>query len=235
MMKLFQNFLVFCVWISVALDAFGVELGPRQGAGEIQQTVEQFLHVQSAGIPGEISISIGTIDPHLYLTRCPGLEAFLPSGNKAWGKTNVGVRCNEPSRWTIYVPATVHVFGDYVATVTTVMQGQVVGEHDVAIVRGDLTMLPAGVITDLSHAIGYTTVRSLPSGMPIRLDSLRIQQAVQQGQIVRLISSGEGFRVSTEARALANAMDGQMVQAKTAGGQIVSGVAKIGGMLEVNY
>jgi flagella basal body P-ring formation protein FlgA len=41
--------------------------------------------------------------------------------------------------------------------------------------------------------------------------------------------------VSAEGRALGNAMEGQMVQAKTAGGQIVSGVAKMGGTLEVNY
>jgi flagella basal body P-ring formation protein FlgA len=30
-------------------------------------------------------------------------------------------------------------------------------------------------------------------------------------------------------------MDGQLVQAKTAGGQIVSGIAKMGGTLEVTY
>jgi flagella basal body P-ring formation protein FlgA len=235
MMKLFQKLMLCWIGFWFALDAFAAELGPRQGAAEIEQVVEQFLHIQSAGIPGEINISVGTLDSHLYLTKCTGLEPFLPAGNKAWGKTNVGVRCNAPVHWTVYIPATIHVFGDYVATIAALMQGQVIGEHDVAIVRGDLTMLPTGVITDLSHAIGFSTVRSLPPGMPIRLDSIRIQQAVQQGQIVRLISSGAGFRVSAEARALANGMDGQVVQAKTADGQIVSGVAKIGGTLEVQY
>ncbi|MDR3482738.1 MAG: flagellar basal body P-ring formation chaperone FlgA [Burkholderiaceae bacterium] len=223
------------VWLALAGAARATELAPRQDAGAMRIAVEQFLLIQSGGIPGEISISVGNVDAHLYLPSCPTLEPFLPSGNKAWGKTTVGVRCSEPSHWTVYIPATIHVVGDYVAAIAPLVQGQVIGEHDVAVVRGDLTTLPAGVITDLSHAIGYSAARSLPAGVPLRLDSLRIQQAVQQGQIVRLISSGEGFRVSAEGRALANAMDGQLVQAKTAGGQIVSGIAKMGGTLEVTY
>jgi flagella basal body P-ring formation protein FlgA len=211
------------------------ELGPRQDANAIHKAVEQFLQVQSAGIPGEISISVGNIDPHLYLVSCPALEVFLPTGDKAWGKTTVGVRCPEPAHWTIYVPATVHVIGDYIAAMAPLVQGQVISERDVAPVRGDLTLLPAGVITDLSHAIGFTVARSLPAGMPLRLDSIRIQQAIQQGQIVRLVSSGDGFKVSAEGRAIANAMEGQVAQAKAANGQLISGIAHMGGTLEVSF
>ena len=234
-MKMLKISVHLLVWLALAGVARATELAPRQDAGAMRIAAEQFLRIQSGGIPGEISITVGNVDAHLYLPNCPALEPFLPSGNKAWGKTTVGVRCSEPSHWTVYIPATVHVVGDYVAAIAPLVQGQVIGEHDVAVVRGDLTTLPAGVITDLSHAIGYSAARSLPAGVPLRLDSLRIQQAVQQGQIVRLISSGEGFRVSAEGRALANAMDGQLVQAKTAGGQIVSGIAKMGGTLEVAY
>jgi len=227
----FATTLVF----SLTSPAYAAELSPRQDAGAIRTAVEQFLQVQSSGIPGEISISVGNVDPHLYLASCPALEVFLPAGDKAWGKTTVGVRCLEPAHWTIYVPATVHVTGDYIAAVAPLVQGQVITERDIAPVRGDLTLLPAGVITDLSHAIGYTAARSLPAGMPLRLDSLRIQQAIQQGQIVRLVSSGDGFKVSAEGRAIANAMDGQIAQAKAANGQIISGVARMGGTLEVSY
>lgn len=230
---LLSSLALACAWQEDT--ARSAELAPRQDAKAISKAVEQFLHVQSAGIPGEISISVGTIDPHLYLASCPALEVFLPSGDKAWGKTTVGVRCPEPAHWTVYIPATVHVIGDYVAAVAPLVQGQIISEHDVAPVRGDLTSLPAGVITDLSQAIGFTAARSLPAGMPLRLDSIRIQQAIQAGQIVRLVSGGDGFKVSAEGRALANAMEGQVVQAKALNGQIVSGVAKMGGTLEVSY
>jgi flagella basal body P-ring formation protein FlgA len=235
MMKLFIQSALFIFWLSLTAGAYAEELGPRQDAGAMRKAVEQFLRIQSAGLPGEVSIVVGPVDPHLFLARCPGPEIFLPNGNRAWGKTTVGMRCTEPAHWTVYISATVHVVGDYVAAVTSVAQGQVIGPHDVAIVHGDLTTLPFGVITDLSQAVGLTASRSLPPGIPLRQDSLRIPQAIQQGQIVRLVSSGEGFRVSAEGRALSNASVGQVIQAKTASGQIVSGVAKMGGTLEINY
>jgi len=49
------------------------------------------------------------------------------------------------------------------------------------------------------------------------------------------VSSGPGFRVSAEARALNSAAEGQIAQARTASGQVVSGVAKAGGVVEVAY
>jgi flagella basal body P-ring formation protein FlgA len=76
---------------------------------------------------------------------------------------------------------------------------------------------------------------SLPSGVPLRQDVLRSQQAVQQGQMIKLISAGPGFRVSAEARALNNATEGQVAQARTASGQVVSGIAKAGGVVEITY
>jgi flagella basal body P-ring formation protein FlgA len=133
------------------------------------------------------------------------------------------------------VSALVHVNGDYVAAVTPLVQGQQITDHDVAIVHGDLTSLPSGIVTDLSQAIGFTVARSVPAGMPVRQDALRSQQVVISGQVVHLVSGGEGFRVSADGRALTNASDGQIVQARTAGGQIVSGIAKMGGTIEVNY
>jgi len=219
----------------VCFAAAAPTAAPRQDDETIRRLVEQFLQVQALGLPGEIGITVGQIDPRLYLASCASPEAFLPGGNKAWGKTTVGVRCPEPTRWTVYISATVHVTGDYVAAVGALAQGQIVGQHDVAMVHGDLTTLPPGVATELSQVVGLTVARSVPAGLPVRQESLRNQLAIQQGQVVRLISSGEGFRVSAEGRALTNASDGQLAQAKTAGGQVVSGVARTGGNLEVSY
>lgn len=209
------------------------EPAPRQQHAALRHTVEQFLHTQAAGLPGNASITIGAIDQRLNLPACAAPEAFFPSGSRAWGKTTVGVRCTAPNPWTIYISATVRVHGEYLVTATPLAQGKSISANDVAKIKGDLTTLPAGVITDASQVLGRTLSTSLPAGVPLRQDSLRAQQAIQQGQTVRVTSTGPGFQVSAEARALNNANEGQVAQARTASGQVVSGVARIGGIIEV--
>ena len=208
---------------------------PRQDISTIRQTVEQFLRIQTAGLPGQVNITVGNVDARTNLTQCVAPEAFIPNGGRLWGKTTVGVRCTTPSPWTIYVAATVQVIGEYITTTAPLAQGQMVGANDIAKVKGDLTTLPPGIITDPSQAVGRTLALSLPSGAPLRSDSLRAQPAVQQGQSVRVVSSGPGFRVTAEARALNNATEGQIAQVRTASGQVISGIAKAGGIVEVTY
>ena len=129
---------------------------PRQDLAQLKKTAEQFLLTQANGLPGEVRVTVGAIDPRLKLPACPVPEAFLPPSSKAWGKTTVGVRCNVPSTWTIYVSAQVRVHGEYIAAAAPLAQGQNIGPGDIAKVKGDLTNLPSGVITDASQAIGRT-------------------------------------------------------------------------------
>jgi flagella basal body P-ring formation protein FlgA len=114
-------------------------------------------------------------------------------------------------------------------------QGQSIDARDIATVKGDLTRLPAGVITDAAQAIGHVVATSVALGSPLREDALHNQQAIKQGQAVRLILNGSGFTVSSEARALNNANEGQLTKVRTPTGRVVSGIAKLGGVVELAY
>ncbi len=208
---------------------------PRQDPAALRVNVEQFLQRQTAGLPGEVKIEIGQVDARMNLPACLQPEPFLAHGSRVWGKTSVGVRCTAPSPWTIYVTANVHVFADYLVAAAPMAQGQTITNNDFTRMRGDLSILPAGVITDPSMAIGRTTMSSLQLGAPLRQDTLRAQAAVQMGQTIRLMSAGAGFKVTTEARALGNGTEGQTVQARTPAGLVISGIAKAGGIVEVAY
>ena len=106
---------------------------------------------------------------------------------------------------------------------------------DFTVNTGDLTQLPPSVVTDMAQALGKTLGGPLAPGQPLRADALRILPAIVQGQTVRLISQGQGFRVSAEGKALANAGVGQLAQIRTSSGQTVSGVARADGTVHVTF
>jgi flagella basal body P-ring formation protein FlgA len=45
--------------------------------------------------------------------------------------------------------------------------------------------------------------------------------------------NGRGFSISSEGRALNNASAGQVVQVRTASGQVVSGIARQDGLVDI--
>lgn len=209
--------------------------GLRQDPAVLRQVAEQFLHAQSRGLPGQVSISVNKPDPRLDLAACAAPQAFMPTGSRVWGKTTVGIRCTVPTPWTVYIQAKITVVADYIVAAAPLAQGQIVSASDLATMQGDLTTLPPGIITDAAQAIGRTAILSLQAGTALRQDSLRSPLAVQQGQTVRLVSVGPGFQVSSEGQALTSAGEGQLVQARTQAGQMIRGIAKAGGVIEVSY
>lgn len=207
----------------------------RQDLAALRSVVEQYLQAQSAGLPGQVSITVGALDQRMSLAACAAPEAFQQPGARAFGKTTVGLRCAAPTPWTIYVQAQVSVLAEYVAAAVPLAQGQPIDASQLVMVKGDLGSLPNGVLTDMAQAIGRTSSMSIAAGAPLRADIVKSRPVIQQGQSVRVVSGGANFKVSTEARAIGSAAEGQVVQARTAGGTIISGVARAGGLVEVVF
>lgn len=226
---------LFFAWIALPAGESGAQAPATQGASAIQRSVDGFLRAQTTGLPGTVRYTVGAIDPRVALPACPSLESFLPPGARLWGATTVGVRCNGSTPWTIYVTAEISVTGNYLVTTRTLAPGQPLTPADFAPQTGDLTQLPAGVLTSAEQAIGKIPTAALAPGQPLRQDLLRAPLVVQQGQSVKLLSSGNGFKVSAEGRALNNAQDGQITQVRTLSGQTVSGVARAGGTVDITF
>jgi flagella basal body P-ring formation protein FlgA len=210
-------------------------LTTKQSLASIKTKITEFLETQTIGYPGKVSVRAGAIDPNLKLAQCPDMQVFMPTGSRAWGKTSVGVRCNAPNTWTIYVQATVNVIAQYLVASSPLAQGQTVTEQDMMFESGDLTQLPAGVFTEQSQAIGRTVNISMNAGTVLRQELLRVAPVVQQGQTVMVTSKGKGFSVSAEGLSMAKANEGQVVQVKVASGQMVTGIARNGGQVEVGF
>jgi len=206
----------------------------KQDLNVIKVKVEEFLATQTIGYPGKVTVSATPVDKNLKLAACPQMQVFLPPGSRVWGKTNIGVSCEMPV-WKIYLQANISVMSQYLTAAAPLTQGRVVTSQDLMYQSGDLAQLPSGIFTDPEQVIGRTVNVSLQAGTVLRQEMLKMSPVVLQGQKVVLNSIGDGFQVSAEGQALTNAGEGQVVQVKVASGQVISGIARNGGQIEVRF
>ncbi|CAB3724547.1 flagellar basal body P-ring formation chaperone FlgA [Achromobacter piechaudii] len=203
-----------------------------QPSEAIVSTAHDYLVEQLAALPGQPSV---TIDPPRVerLAPCDAMSPFMPSGMKLRSRMTVGVRCNAPKPWTTYVQATVSVPGYYYVASRMISAGQALTPDDLAPRDGDLVSLPPGAITDPQAVVGMSAAFRINAGQPVRSSSLRNAQSVMRGANVRINARGNGFVVSSEGQALDNAAPGAVVQVRTASGQVVSGVVRNAGLVEI--
>ncbi|MGI4985154.1 MAG: flagellar basal body P-ring formation chaperone FlgA [Janthinobacterium lividum] len=217
--------------------AAGAEAGgPLAEGGQnfelVKDAALSFLVQQTEGLPGKVTISLVSAAPR-GLTRCGALEPFVPPGVRLWGRAMVGVRCNGERPWTIYLQARIAVIGDYFVAARTLNVGDTIGPQDLEPRHGDLTMLPATLVTNPSQVVGAVASNAVTAGFPLRSDMVHAALTIRYGQQVRVVARGPGFAVSSEGSALANAAVGQPVRVRTATGSIISGIAQPDTTVEV--
>lgn len=206
-----------------------------QSRESIQAAAEAFAQQKTATIDGEIYITSTAPDARVKVGKCDHLETSLPSGNRLWGRASIKVSCTSPVKWAIHVPVMVKVTGKALVTTRAIGSGQVIDAQDVEVQMIDLTPFPVGVYSQPDQAVGKTTSASIPAGNPVRPEVLRAPLAVRQGQQVIVVAKGENFKVTSEGLAMGNALLGQVVAVKTKSGQVVKGIAKGDGTVEVSF
>nr|WP_242538438.1 flagellar basal body P-ring formation chaperone FlgA [Trinickia acidisoli] len=204
----------------------------QEDSEAIRHAALAYLQQQTIGLPGKISITVAPTFPR-GLAACTTLEPFMPTGARLWGTTSVGVRCAGAKPWTLYLRARIAIDATYYLAARQIEPGTVVTAQDLLARDGDLSNLPRAIITDPSQAIGSTALARISAGMPLRQDLLKSASAVAIGQTVRVIAQGQGFTISSEGSVMNNAAPGQEVRVRLAGGQIISGIVRDAGTVQV--
>lgn len=199
----------------------------------MRKAITGYLEQQATTLPGPARFEIGAIKTDTIAAGCRRMVVGTPSGARPWGRSHVQVKCSEGANWSLFVPVEIHVDAEYVVSARPLRAGQLLSEADLTTRRGDLAELPATVVTDPRQALGQIANAALPADRPLRSDALRKPVVLRQGQSARVVSAGSSFQVSSEGKAMGNAVAGQVVQMRMASGQIVSGVAQADGSVRV--
>jgi flagella basal body P-ring formation protein FlgA len=200
----------------------------------LQRWAHDEATARAPSVPGRVEVVVDGASLQRLAPPCTRPQPFLPAGARLWGRTRLGLRCESPS-WSAVVPATVRLFGPALVATRPLSSAQPLSAEDFNVVELEWTREPQGVVTDPSQLDGRILARSLSVGQPVPLVALRIPQAVQQGDPVKLVGHGQGFAVSAAAVALSGAADGQSVRVRTESGRILSGTARTGRVVEVTF
>ncbi len=217
-----------------ASAAAGAQVAPAE---TVQQFVQREASVAAASLGGDVrlEVAVGSLASGLQLAPCARVEPFLPSGVRLWGRSHVGVRCVEGASWQVLLPVTVRVFGPALVAARPLAALQPVNADDLVTAEVEWTREPQGVATDLGQIAGRVLARPVAAGQPLPLASLRAALVISQGDPVRVLGQGRGFTIQTDAVAMAAAQDGQLVRVRTDSGRILSGIARPGRTVEVQF
>lgn len=212
---------------------FAQQSSQLQSITGIQSAVKDYIYQSTADLSGEVNVKVGKIDRRISLPKCAQIEPFTPTGSRLWGRTSIGVRCTQPTQWTIYVKADIQVMANVLHIAHPLTQNQPLTINDVIPKKVDITKMQKGIFTDPNQVIGKIPKVNISTGQPIMQHMLREPYVILRGQNVTLQVKGRGFSVNSDGQALTDAAEGQVVQVRNHAKRIISGIARHNGIVEV--
>ena len=207
----------------------------RADASWLEQARAFATNSAGSGAALRVDVQLGTLDARLRLAPCEQIEPFLPPGTRLWGRSRIGLRClRGPTRWNVYLPLTVKVFGPALVATRALSAGSVIGPNDLAQAEVDLAEDPSNALRQAELVVGRTLARPLDAGRSLRQAHLQPRQWFAAGETVQVLAQGSGFAVSGEAMAITAGIEGQPARVRTERGRVISGTPVGERRLEVN-
>ncbi len=192
-----------------------------------QQTLPHGADGGAQGAPKQawrVEVVLGQLDPRLKLAPCDQVRAYMPAGVQMWGKTRVGLRCEQGAvRWNVFWPVTVKVWGQALVAAVPLRPGNVINLADLNIAEVDLAAQASPAVVSAAEVVGRAASRNIEPGQSLRQEDIKARRWFAAGDLVRLTVRGEGFQVASEGTALTPGDEGRCAKIRTDSGRVVCG------------
>ncbi len=218
-------------WLAAAATATAAQGLPALQAlppGALDEALALARHAAQTQAPPQARVhaEAGTPDPRLRLQPCARAQAFLAAGSPLWGRTRVGLRCEQGAvAWTFYLPVQVRVSAPAVLTRVALPAGARLDATQLQVAEVDWAAATQRPFVEAAELEGRVLTRPVEAGHALRGPDLQVRQWFAAGDPVRVVASGGGFSVSAEGQALSAGLEGQPVRVRTEGGRVVVGRA----------
>lgn len=188
---------------------------------------------QAAG-PLRPELVVGKLDARLRLTPCLRIEPYLPPGTRMWGRTRVGLRCQEGAvRWNVFLPITIKAWGPAWVLKRPIPAGTALVAEDAELAEIDWADQASAVLATPDRWVGQQAAYALQPGLTLRQNMVRPIPAFAPGAQVRVHSRSGSLQVVVVGEALAAGVPGQVVRVRLGGGKVVSGTVREDSTVEV--
>jgi flagella basal body P-ring formation protein FlgA len=175
-------------------------------------------------LPVRVEVVPGQLDPRLNLAPCQKVDVFMPAGQRAWGRTRIGLKCLQgPVPWSVTLPLTVRLWAPALVAAGPLPAGTLLSEMHLRMSEVDWAERDSPVLFLETAAIGRTLATALSPGAPVRQEHLRKRQWFDAGDTVRVHAVGPGFTIQGEGVAITPGVEGQSARIRTESGRTITG------------
>jgi flagella basal body P-ring formation protein FlgA len=178
----------------------------------IIETAKLYLRATLVRNSEAATVKITPLDHRLKLRQCDQpLEAFSPPGGVKLGRTSVGVRCQAPAPWSIYVSANVGIEAPVVVAVRALPRGQAITLRDLKIEVQDTSHLLRGYFETTDEVVGKTLKRTLRRGQVVTPSMLVVRKTVKRGDPVTILAGAGTIQVRMQGKAMKQGNPGDLI------------------------
>tara|TARA_R110001583_G_scaffold177418_2_gene332611 strand:- start:111029 stop:111733 length:705 start_codon:yes stop_codon:yes gene_type:complete len=218
------------------LVSFGLSADTLHALDRIEQVAYEYALKQTQASYDNPQIVMDSLDNRLRLQACDvALDAFSTNGIVGLGNQTIGVKCNSPVAWTVYVPVKVKVLKLVVVASRPLSSNQLITQSDIKLQQLDISSLQHGYLNSTQLVIGQQLKYSVSMGSVIKPNSLNAQKIVHRGEQIMLVSMAGQMEVRMSGTALDDGTLGERVKVKNSTSKrIVEGVVDAPGIVNVS-
>jgi flagella basal body P-ring formation protein FlgA len=221
--------------LSVAFLTQPLRAESLQSLSEIEQSAFVFAASEAQTNYVNPQIIVESLDKRLRLQHCDApLQAFSNSSANTLGNRTVGVRCNAPTEWTVYVPIRVKVMREVVVAARTLAANKTLTKADLKLQLMDIADLRQGFLASPAQALGKQLKYPIAIGTVLPTRGLKQVKVVRRGEQITLVASAGSMEVRMHGTAMADASVGEKVKVKNSSSKrVVEGVVEAPGIVKV--
>ncbi|NCF76448.1 MAG: flagellar basal body P-ring formation protein FlgA [Proteobacteria bacterium] len=159
-----------------------------------------------------INVEVAPLDVRVSLPKCGKAVTVLNDNSQpSLGRVTVGLRCQTPEPWTIYLRGHVTASTAIPVLKHPANRSELISEDDVVIRNIQIESDLRGIIIERGQLVGKVAVRDLIAGQPLRQSDVKAPTVISRGQSVTIKAIEGGLSVTMKGKALGNARVGDRI------------------------